>query len=166
MPDDQAQSARRKAQTEGREYGRFVARLAILSLILVLAACKDNPSRSADSSAAAAPTTSAAVATTEPLRALGTEPFWALDIDSTGLRFTTPDDTSGKRFPPNAPTPMAGDTLVWMAESDLTAVHVRIWPEPCSDGMSDRSYPWTAIVRVAGTTYRGCADRRRIIAPS
>jgi uncharacterized membrane protein len=28
-------------------------------------------------------------------RAVGTEPFWALEIDSTGLRFRTPDDTAG-----------------------------------------------------------------------
>jgi len=106
------------------------------------------------------------VSTAEPLRALGTEPFWALDIDSTGLRFTTPADTAGTRFPPNTPSPVAGDTLVWMAETERAAVHVRIWPARCSDGMSDRVYPWTAIVRVAGTEYHGCADRRRAIIPS
>ena len=163
MPDDRAQRARRKAQSRGQDDGRFIARLTILSLTLVLAACKDNPPRSADSSAAAAPTTSAVVVTTEPLRALGTEPFWALDIDSTGLHFKTPADTTGTRFPPNAPIPVAGDTLVWMGETESTAIHVRIWPERCSDGMSDRVYPYTAIVRVAGTDYRGCADRKRAI---
>jgi hypothetical protein len=38
-----------------------------------------------------APTT----ASTGTWVAAGTEPFWALHIDSTGLRFKTPDDTSG-----------------------------------------------------------------------
>ena len=144
---------------------RFGACLTTLALTFVLAACGDKQSPSADSSAVAVTADSATVSTAEPLRALGTEPFWALDIDSTGLRFTTPEDTSGKRFPPNAPSPIAGDTLVWMAETEMVAIHVRIWREPCSDGMSDRTYPYTAIVRVAGTTYRGCADRRQVIAP-
>ena|SRR5688572_22211389 len=135
------------------------------SLTFVLAACGDTRPPSADSSAVAVTADSASVSTAEPLRALGTEPFWALDIDSSGLRFTTPEDTSGTRFPPNAPSPIAGDTLVWMAETEMTAIHVRIWRESCSDGMSDRTYPYTAIVRVSGTTYRGCADRRQAIVP-
>ena len=140
---------------------------ALLSLVLAgsTIGCRDTPPPPADSGAVAAPTASRGVPTTEPLRALGTEPFWALDIDSTGLRFTTPDDSVGMRFPPNAPSPIAGDTLVWMAETETGAIHVRIWPERCSDGMSDRAYPYTAIVRVIATTYRGCADRKRAIVP-
>lgn len=142
-------------------------RCASVSLVLAFSAfaCRDTPPPPPDSAAVAAPAGSAAVSTAEPLRALGTEPFWALDIDSAGLRFTTPEDTAGMRFPPNAPSPIAGDTLVWMAETEMAALHVRIWPERCSDGMSDREYPYTAIVRVAATTYRGCADRRRAIVP-
>ena len=139
--------------------------LTTFGLTFVFAACGDTRSPSADSSVVVVTADTVSVSTAEPLRALGTEPFWALDIDSTGLRFTTPEDTSGMRFPPNAPTPVAGDTLVWMAETEMTAIHVRIWREQCSDGMSDRAYPYTAIVRVAGTTYRGCADRRQAIVP-
>jgi uncharacterized membrane protein len=145
---------------------RLIRTAALCVLALVPSACGDHPPRPEDSSVLQAPAGSAGVSTAEPLRALGTEPFWALDIDSAGLRFTTPEDTSGMRFPPNAASPIAADTLVWMAESESAAIHVRIWPAQCSDGMSDRVYPWTAIVRVAGTTYHGCADRRRAIKPS
>jgi len=143
---------------------RFGACLTMFGFILLLGACRDKAPLPGDSTNLAAPIdTSAKVATAEPLRALGTEPFWGLDVDlRTGLRFTTPADTNGIRFPPNAPS-IAGDTLVWMAETERAAIHVRIWPARCSDGMSDRVYPWTAIVRVAGTEYRGCADRRRAI---
>lgn len=147
--------------TNRRRYAAYVS----LVLASTMLACRDMPPP-ADSTAVAAPAGSTGVSTAEPLRALGTEPFWALDIDSAGLRFTTPDDTAGMRFPPNAPSPIAGDTLVWMAETETGAIHVRIWPERCTDGMSDREYPYTAIVRVAVTTYRGCADRRRAIVPS
>lgn len=146
---------------------RFGAPVTILAFILLLGACRDTPPLPGDSTNLAAPVdTSPKVSTAEPLRVLGTEPFWALDIDSTGLHFRTPADTTGTRFPPNAPSPIAGDTLVWMGETDMAAIQVRLWPARCSDGMSDRVYPYTAIVRVAGTTYRGCADRRRAIVPS
>ena len=138
---------------------------AWLLFLLSLPACGDRQPPPADSAAVVPPAGSTAVSTAEPLRALGTEPFWALDIDSTGLRFTTPEDTTGMRFPPNAPSPIAGDTLVWMAESELAAIHVRLWPTQCSDGMSDRVYPYSALVRVAGTEYRGCANRRSAIVP-
>ncbi|MGH9203375.1 MAG: COG3650 family protein [Vicinamibacterales bacterium] len=94
-----------------------------------------------------------------PIRALGTEPFWALDIDSASLRFTTPDDQRGIHFPPIAPS-VAGDTVAWVGETERAAFDVRIWREQCSDGMSDRVYPYSARVRVDGTTYKGCADTR------
>ena len=146
---------------------RFGACLTMFGFILLFGACRDKAPLPGDSTNLAAPIdTSAKVSTAEPLRALGTEPFWALDIDSTGLHFKTPADTTGTRFPPNAPRTVAGDTLVWMAETGSSAINVHIWPARCSDGMSDRVYPWTAIVRVAGTEYHGCADRRRAIIPS
>ena len=146
---------------------RFGAPVTMFVCILLLGACRDAPPLPGDSTNLAAPVdTSPKVSTAEPLRVLGTEPFWALDIDSTGLHFRTPADTTGTRFTPNAPIPIAGDTLMWMGETDMAAIQVRLWPERCSDGMSDRVYPYTAIVRVAGTTYRGCADRKRAIVPS
>jgi uncharacterized membrane protein len=94
-----------------------------------------------------------------PIRALGTEPFWAMDVDSSGLHFTTPDNQAGIHFPPVAGT-LAGDTTAWSGEADRVAVEVRVWREQCSDGMSDRVYPYTARVRVDTTSYQGCADTR------
>ncbi|HUF36806.1 MAG TPA: META domain-containing protein [Gemmatimonadales bacterium] len=90
-------------------------------------------------------------------RAIGTEPFWAMHIDSSGLRFTTPDDLQGIRWPPLTPV-VTGDTMHWTGETERAPVGVGIWPARCSDGMSDRVWPYAAVVRVAGTTYRGCAE--------
>jgi uncharacterized membrane protein len=136
--------------------------LTCVSLAIVVAACGDR-SRSRPADSTVVPVDSprapdAATAMALPLRALGTEPFWALDVDSTGLRFITPDDTSGIRFPPAAPSAI-GDNVVWMGETDRAAIAVRIWPGRCSDGMSDRVYAYAAIVRLSGTEYRGCAAR-------
>ncbi len=92
-------------------------------------------------------------------RALGTEPFWALDIDGRGLRFRTPDDTGGILWPaPGAA--ITGDTLRWTGETERGAIEARIWPARCSDGMSDRVWHHKARVGVEGTAYRGCAESR------
>jgi uncharacterized membrane protein len=99
-----------------------------------------------------------------PLRALGTEPFWALDIETNGLRLITPDDTVGIRFPSSAPT-IVGDTTVWTGRNEQSAIEVRIWMAKCSDGMSDREYPHSVRVLLGETIYRGCADRRAVIVP-
>jgi uncharacterized membrane protein len=140
---------------------------ATLTLVVVLltAACGDTSSRSPDSTVATPTDSTIASMTAEPLRALGTEPFWALDVDSSGLRYITPDDTSGIRFPPVAPI-AAGDTMVWTGVTERAAIHVRIWREQCSDGMSDRIYTYAARVRVDTTEYKGCADRLRVIIPA
>lgn len=141
-------------------------RVIAFAFIVLSAGCSAESSRQAgDSSSPAAPLDSAVVAImAEPLRALGTEPFWALDVDTSGLRFITPDDTSGVRFPPIAATVVA-DTVVWSGQTEHAAIELRVWTEKCSDGMSDREYPYASRVTIAGTTYRGCADRRRTIAP-
>jgi putative lipoprotein len=110
----------------------------------------------APSSASAADTTE--TASTGAWRAIGTEPFWGLDIDSTGLRFRTPGDTMGIRWPPLTPM-VRGDTVRWVGETERAAVDARIWPARCSDGMSDRVWPYTAVVRIDSMTYRGCAAR-------
>ena len=139
-------------------------RCAVVMMSIILGCGAEKPPPSADSVVAAPFDSSAAAIVAEPLRALGTEPFWALDVDSNGLRLITPDDTSGIRFPSIAPTVVA-DTVVWAGQTDRTAIEMRVWPEKCSDGMSDREYRYGARVTIAGTVYRGCADRRRVIAP-
>lgn len=92
-----------------------------------------------------------------PFRAVGTEPFWGLMIDDTGVRFTTPDDTLGIRFPPH-PAAVAGDTLRWVGKTERAVIDARIWPGRCSDGMSDKVWPYAAVVRIDGTVYEGCAE--------
>ena len=90
-------------------------------------------------------------------RALGTEPFWHLEVTASGLRFTTPDDTMGIIVPPLPPR-QAADTLRWTGETERTAFDVRIWPVNCSDGMSDKTWPATALVEIDQKTWKGCAE--------
>lgn len=90
--------------------------------------------------------------------ALGTEPFWAAEVDGTTLLYTTPEDQAGRRATVsrraiNGRTELtgnlAGDPLV-----------LRIEPGLCSDGMSDTTYPLTAQLRIGALALKGCAKPR------
>jgi uncharacterized membrane protein len=157
---------------ECRRECRFVMRPRAIAAALSLCACvacqeRDSSRRPDSAGAAGADSGSTSVTTAAdpetpsagPWRLIGTEPFWALDIDSTGLRFKTPDDTMGIHWPPLTPV-VRSDTLRWLGETERAAVEVRIWPGRCSDGMSDRVWPYEAAVRVERTNYRGCAESR------
>lgn len=89
----------------------------------------------------------------------GTEPFWALDITPAGdaytARFSTPDDIDGSSFTVSR---FAGNNGVgFSGDLDGRAVHASLTPGDCSDGMSDRSYPFIATVALGDVTLYGCA---------
>ncbi len=91
---------------------------------------------------------------------IGTEPFWGLRIDRSGLRFTTPDDSVGIRFG-YARAILHGDSLRWNSvASSGSLVEAVIVRESCSDGMSDKVWPWRARVQIDTTRYAGCAEPR------
>ena len=85
--------------------------------------------------------------------AVGTEPFWAVQVRQDSLTLSRPDHAELKVA---APSPDSrGGGLVWAAEG-LT---VSITPGACSDGMSDRQYRYEALVRVGPEILKGCAYR-------
>jgi len=84
-------------------------------------------------------------------RAVGTEPFWDLEIGRE-LIFTDRGNNVSVSDPTPAPVgAVAGETY------RTQHLEVNIVHRQCSDGMSDRSYPDTVDVRVDGRQrYRGC----------
>ena len=84
-------------------------------------------------------------------RAIGTEPFWDLEIGRE-LIFTDRGNNVSVSDPTPAPiNGVAGETY------RTQRLEVNIVHRQCSDGMSDRSYPDTVDVRVDGRQrYRGC----------
>lgn len=83
-------------------------------------------------------------------RAIGTEPFWDLEIGR-DLVFT--DRGSDLRVVQPTPRPInstAGEIY------QTQRINVNIVRSRCSDGMSDRTYPDTVTVRVDGREFRGC----------
>lgn len=139
-----------------------VGSVSSVLLLALLGACaggggeRDARSDTAGTAAPSPAPTAIADSGVATFRVAGTEPFWALEIARRELRFITPEDTSGLRFP-RGPSVTSGDTLRWSAMAYGTTIEARIWPSRCSDGMSDRVWTHRAVVRVDSTTYRGCA---------
>jgi uncharacterized membrane protein len=91
-------------------------------------------------------------------RAFGNEPFWALDVDSSELRFRTPEDTAGQRFEPVQPI-LAGDSLRWTTVGDSGTLELVVRAAPCSDGMSDSTWTHTSRLMIGTRSFTGCARR-------
>lgn len=125
-----------------------MVRFALFPLIaLGLAAC------GAGREEAASPAPAAAALTAGDFDAVGTEPFWAVQVRKDSLTLSRPDHAELKVA---APAPeQRGGGLVWSAEG----MTVSIAPGACSDGMSDRKYVYEALVRVGPEILKGCAYR-------
>ncbi len=98
----------------------------------------------------------AGVDLTKPVRALGTEPFWAVELTGTEMVYSGLD-----RPEQRAPQPKAvvqGTTATFEGVTGAgTALSVMLAATECSDGMSDRTYPLSAIVKIGDETLTGCA---------
>jgi uncharacterized membrane protein len=132
-----------------------------------LAACRAPPRARADS-AAPPPRDAAAVATSPclvqgseklrnpPLRAIGTEPFWGARIEGRCVTYSHPEDQAGTRIWTRYGKGPDGET--WSGALAGRPFTLRIRPAPgCSDGMSDRRYPFAAALEVQGEKRTGCA---------
>lgn len=130
--------------------------IPVLVLGLTLAACSDPAPTGPEAPPAPAPAALGDVDLNQPLRALGTEPFWAVEITPLDLTYTAIDAVEVRASNPG-PT-IQGTTAVYAAAApDGTALVVTLIATECSDGMSDRVYPLTARVELGSQTLNGCA---------
>ncbi|HEY0601120.1 hypothetical protein [Brevundimonas sp.] len=125
--------------------------------ILALSAC--SPPAEAPEEPAPAPAPApvlAGVDLTKPLRARGTEPFWAVELTGSELVYSGLDRPE-QRAPQNPPV-IRGTMAVWESTTGAgNAIKVTLTATDCSDGMSDLSYPLTAMVVIGEETLMGCA---------
>lgn len=95
-----------------------------------------------------------AVAPEETVTLVGTEPFWNLTVTGGEGVWTTPDNQPGTRL---ALTRFAGNGgLGFNGALDGQPLTATLTPGQCSDGMSDRSFPFVATIALGGETLRGC----------
>ena len=83
-------------------------------------------------------------------RAIGTEPFWDLEIGRS-LVFTDRGNNVSVSQPTPQPINGTAGEIYRTPRLEVNIVHSQ-----CSDGMSDRTYPDTVQVYVDGRQYRGC----------
>lgn len=102
----------------------------------------------------------------ETIRFTGTEPFWGGEAAGDTLTYTTPDDIEGttinvQRFAGNSGLGLSGT----LSGSKFDMV---VTEGACSDGMSDREYPYTVTLQLGEETRMGCAwtDRQPFTGPA
>jgi len=126
-----------------------------LAVSLALAACTP-PAEKAAEPAKAEPRALAGVDLDQPLRVLGTEPFWAVEITRQGLTYSGVDLPEQKAANPGPA--LQGTVATWTTKTEAGAdLAVTLTATDCSDGMSDRTYPLTAKVEIGDETLTGCA---------
>lgn len=123
---------------------------------LSLAACQPTDHTGHDGTITTSPTHAYdGIAESDTVHFTGTEPFWGGEVASGTARYTTPENATGKSF---AVTRFAGNNGVsFSGKLDGAAFDLMVTPGTCSDGMSDRSYPYTATLTLGDEQRNGCA---------
>ncbi|NLR71769.1 hypothetical protein HGI47_12890 [Novosphingobium sp. ERN07] len=88
-------------------------------------------------------------------RAIGTEPFWSVQVQDGKLTYSTPDMPDGLTVP--ATMRRSGDAMIHSATIDGKPLELEVTRQTCSDGMSDTVYPLAVIRRIGPDVQRGCA---------
>lgn len=100
-----------------------------------------------------------AIAADEVIRFTGTEPFWGGEARAAQLTWTTPERPEGVTI---AASRFAGrGGLSISGTLDGAPLLLAITPARCSDGMSDRSYPFAVSVQMGEQELKGCAWTER-----
>ena len=95
------------------------------------------------------------IAETEVLRFTGTEPFWGGEVDGTTLTYSTPEDQDGTAVAVERFAGRGG--IAFSGVLDGADFEMTVTPLECSDGMSDRTYPFTVTLEIGEDKRNGCA---------
>jgi len=93
-----------------------------------------------------------------PVKAVGTEPFWAARIEGRCVTYSTPENQAGTRIWTKINSGPMG--AIWAGAYQGKPFVLRMRPAAgCSDGMSDKVYALEVTLSVEGEERRGCAER-------
>ena len=87
---------------------------------------------------------------------LGNEPFWNLEIDNEKFILFKLADWKDPVIAPIQKPAVNKDSTFYKIEKDTTKWTITIFPQFCSDGMSDYLYQYKVVINYKGTIYRGC----------
>ncbi len=90
----------------------------------------------------------------ETINMVGTEPFWSAEIAGSMLTWTTPDQPDGitgtvERFAGRGGYSLSGTLEGRILDATIT-------PAECSDGMSDRDFPFAVTIMLGSEVLEGC----------
>ncbi len=108
----------------------------------------------------------AGIAPDELLHLAGNEPFWGGQVQGGTLTYVTPEHIDGVRV---AATRFAGrNGISWSGKLEGADFMMAVTPGTCSDGMSDRAYPFSVTLQIGAETRNGCAwsDRHPYSGPA
>lgn len=94
------------------------------------------------------------IAEDEAVRITGTEPFWGGEVSNGELTYTTPENSDGTVVPVSRFAGRGG--LSFSGEMNGKALTLAVTPGACSDGMSDRTYPFVVTLRIGDDLRNGC----------
>ncbi|MFA9199972.1 MAG: COG3650 family protein [Cypionkella sp.] len=139
----------------------------VVAAALALAGCEAPPTTGADAPGAPAvldddpaeATRFDAIGEGETVRFTGTEPFWGGQVSGDRLTYATPEDPDGIPIPVARFAGRGG--VSWSGTHAGARFTLAVTPGRCSDGMSDRIYPFVATLEVSGEQRSGCAWTER-----
>ena len=132
-------------------------RAATLVASLLLAACSSGGGDSSGNETVTAADTQSysGIGPQETVHFTGTEPFWAGQVSGKTLTYQTPEDQAGRQLTVER---FAGRNGVsFSGDLDGMPFVLAVTPGKCSDGMSDRGYPFAVTLQVRGEQRQGCA---------
>lgn len=95
------------------------------------------------------------IAEDEVLRFTGTEPFWGGEVTGTALTYSTPEEPDGTEITVERFAGRGG--IAFSGTYGEAPFEMMVTPLSCSDGMSDRTYPFTVTLEIGNETRNGCA---------
>lgn len=95
------------------------------------------------------------IAVDEVLRFTGTEPFWGGEVSGETLTYKTPEDQDGTAIEVERFAGRGG--IAFSGMLDGADFEMTVTPLECSDGMSDRTYPFTVTLEIGEDQRNGCA---------
>lgn len=139
-------------------------RTIAIACAVLLVACQQGAED--DKGPGTSPQGFAAIAPDEVISFNGTEPFWGGTIHGSELTYTTPENADGTRIIVKRFTGQGG--LGFSGKLDGKGFDLLITQGECSDGMSDRNYPYVATLRLGEEQHTGCAhtDRQPFTGPA
>ena len=131
---------------------------AAIAALLALAGCQAKAPVTATETASEAAPAVPSTMPAKPFQALGTEPFWSIEVRPGEMLYSDPENIAGTSFA--ATETSEGRGTRFAGSLNGKPVSLLVEPGTCSDGMSDTVYSWKAVLTIGTRTEQGCARER------